>query len=770
MTTPLGEAQVPIRATLDKLDGDLAAARGKVEGAIGGIGKKLQTIGKVAVAGAAAGIAAIGLGIGAVASQAIPAASNLNEALNATNVVFGDAAGKVQEFGKIAADVAGMSAAEFNQMAAQTGAMLQNYGFEAGEAAQASIDLGTRAADMASIFNTDVSEAMTAINAALRGEADPIERYGVSMNAAAVEAQALAMGFEKVGGSFSTAAMTQARLALLMEQTDKIAGDFVNTSGDLANATRVNEARWENFMAQVGTVGLPIMTTVQRVLLDVGEKVFPIVAGALERIQPVVEGVANAVGAFVGALLDGQEPIGAAKQLIEEVGAALGLSKDDAGELATKFGDVVAAVQDFVAKVQETLEPITTWIGENVKLTDVLIALGAAILSVVVPAVLSAVAAAAPVVLLFAGITLAVALLRKAWEENFLGIQEKVAEVWSIIKPVFDAVASAISSELPGALETLRALWVDTVWPAIQKAVEIVWPILMTIFTWYVDWYSENIPKAIEVLRSFWVETAWPAIQRAVEIVWPIIQAIFTALVDFVAGTLIPTVQSLYQKWTQEIWPTIQTVTENVWTVLEEIFTEIGRWINDNIVPWVEYLNEVWTETVWPAIQEALENAWEVIEPIWKSFKEWLGETLPPIIEGLQTLFEGVMSGISEAVSPVKKLWDDFISAVKGFWNWISSKVFSFKISIPDLPEWALPGSPLPIHTAWRNFADDMDHTVIRPRIDLDRLPVAAVSVPETAGPAGQTTQNYYNVTAQYAYQDERSLTDDLRLLEMMTP
>ena len=36
-TTKLGTAQIPIRATLDELDNDLAGARGKVEGALGGI-------------------------------------------------------------------------------------------------------------------------------------------------------------------------------------------------------------------------------------------------------------------------------------------------------------------------------------------------------------------------------------------------------------------------------------------------------------------------------------------------------------------------------------------------------------------------------------------------------------------------------------------------------------------------------------------------------------------------------------------------------------
>ena len=46
---------------------------------------------------------------------------------------------------------------------------------------------------------------------------------------------------------------------------------------------------------------------------------------------------------------------------------------------------------------------------------------------------------------------------------------------------------------------------------------------------------------------------------------------------------------------------------------------------------------------------------------------------------------------------------------MQGFWDWIKGKVFDFQINLPDLPAWALPGSPLPIHTAWKAFGAEMD-------------------------------------------------------------
>lgn len=55
--TQLGEAFVPIRATMDKLDRDLAQSKGKIEGSLGGVSKNVKALGAAAVAGI--GVAAI---------------------------------------------------------------------------------------------------------------------------------------------------------------------------------------------------------------------------------------------------------------------------------------------------------------------------------------------------------------------------------------------------------------------------------------------------------------------------------------------------------------------------------------------------------------------------------------------------------------------------------------------------------------------------------------------------------------------------------------
>lgn len=316
----------------------------------------------------------------------------------------------------------------------------------------------------------------------------------------------------------------------------------------------------------------------------------------------------------------------------------------------------------FVSFITNQVVPFVTQHGEALK--NIIAAIAVVLLASLVPAVVSIVTTMLPLIAIVAVVAAVIALLRAAWENNWGGIQEKVAAVWAVIQPLLQQVK---------------------------------------------DWLSIHVPIALEALRAFWVDVVWPAIQNAIAIVWPIIQTIFQALVTFVTGTLVPAIQTLFRVWTEEVWPVIQTVTENVWTIIKAIFEELGRWVNDNIVPWIQYLYKVWVEEVWPIIGDAVRNAWNVIRPIWEALKEWMESTLPPIFRAFRDVFNNVMGAISAAIEPVKGVWEGFVSAVQGFWDWLTGKVFTFTIELPDLPDWAVPGSPLPIHTAWKAFAGDMN-------------------------------------------------------------
>jgi hypothetical protein len=230
--------------------------------------------------------------------SAIEASSNLAESTNAMNVVFEDSSDIISKFGENSATAVGLSESSFNQMAATTGAMLTNYGLDQNKAANETINLTKRAADMASIFNTDVSDAMTAVQAGLRGETEPLRRYGVSMDAASIKAKMLAMGLSDATPELEKQSKATAALAIFYEQTDQFAGDFANTSDGLANSQRILNAELEDASAKLGDEFRPILLD----LVKIGREVIKWFSDLSPEMKKTI-GIIALIIAVVGPLL-----------------------------------------------------------------------------------------------------------------------------------------------------------------------------------------------------------------------------------------------------------------------------------------------------------------------------------------------------------------------------------------------------------------------------------------------------------------------------------
>ncbi|MFS0364432.1 hypothetical protein ACL1AW_15745, partial [Corynebacterium striatum] len=79
---------------------------------------------------------------------------------------------------KGAAEAVGLSGREYRELTSSTGAMLKNMGMPMDEVADKSQNLVGVAADLAATFGGSTKDAIESVNALMRGEADPIEKYG----------------------------------------------------------------------------------------------------------------------------------------------------------------------------------------------------------------------------------------------------------------------------------------------------------------------------------------------------------------------------------------------------------------------------------------------------------------------------------------------------------------------------------------------------------------------------------------------------------------
>jgi len=271
-----------------------------VDSRMAGLSKSLNTFGDKAIKLGGTLTKSLTLPLAAAGGAMLKFAVDGQESVNAVNVVFGEAADTIFEFGQISAESAGLSTAAFQELSTKTGAALLNAGIATDEAAESTIALTTRAADLASVFNTDVNDALAAIQSGLRGEIDPLERFGVTMNAATVQAKAMEMGLADANGEISAQAMVSARLAVILEQTQRVQGDFANTSDQLANKSRILKAELINVAASLGEQLIPIAEDVVDVVSDVAEKF-----AALDEDQQKLILTLGAVAAASGPVIAG---------------------------------------------------------------------------------------------------------------------------------------------------------------------------------------------------------------------------------------------------------------------------------------------------------------------------------------------------------------------------------------------------------------------------------------------------------------------------------
>lgn len=399
-----------------------------VEQEANGLGKTLGDVGKIAGGFLAANVIGSAVdGFRNFIGGAVNAASDLGESLNAVNVVFKDHAQTVLDWGKNNATQFGLSQREFNQMATPLGAMLKNTGMDMKDVAGNTINLTKRAADMASVFNTDVGDALTAIQAALRGESDPIERYGVSLNAAKVEARALADTGKTVASTLTDQEKAAARLALLFEQTADVAGDFANTSDGLANSQRIQAARTEELQAKIGQKLIPVM-------LKINELKFALVQILADKLIPAFE----AVGAVIGPIV------------------ATGFEK-----LNGAIGFVVDGLKPFVEYLRFAWE-------EGDTLNDFLES---------VPGPLQGIAKAFADVALFIRDE-ALPAIREFADEAFTRIREILTEqvipAFEKIAPIVKQFATDVLGALAVTLQKDIIPKLEAMWPVVQKIAEVV--------------------------------------------------------------------------------------------------------------------------------------------------------------------------------------------------------------------------------------------------------------------------------------------------------
>jgi len=355
------------------VDSGLKSAQGafdtfktKVSEAEGGLGK-LKAGAGVAFDSikANAGLMAVAAGgaLAAVAGKAISAASDFEESSAKIGEVFGGASDAVFNFAEDAAQSLGQSKQDVLDAAGTFGTFGKAAGLAGDDLSDFTIDFTTLASDLASFNNTTPEDAIMAIGAALRGEAEPMRRYGVLLDDATLKQEALRLGLiDTTNKALTPQQKVLAAQAAIFKQTGDAQGDFARTSDGLANQQRILQAELENVAIEIGEKLLPIAVDFAHFANDT---LVPALKNVLDILIPVLE----VLGKFSGTLDQGlAEAIDKAQKMGKSLSdIARELGADDERSLNYMAEVLGMTLDELYKELDDDLVPATYRHAEAIK-------------------------------------------------------------------------------------------------------------------------------------------------------------------------------------------------------------------------------------------------------------------------------------------------------------------------------------------------------------------------------------------------------------------
>jgi len=518
---------------------------------VGGIGKMGAALGAAFAAPMVIG------GLNSLANKA----SDLNETVNKSQVIFGKQAGAIDKWASSAATNLGLSKSAALAAASGFGDMFSQIGFGGKAAADMSKKVVQMSADLGSFSNLDTADVSDRIAAAFRGEYDSLQAVIPNINAARVESEAMAKTGKKSAKALTAQEKAAAVLAIVQKDGSRAMGDFARTSSGAANKSKIQAARFEDLKTKAGGVLLPIKSLALDgfgALITAGEKLGPVFSKIGTFLAPAVDTVKLFIGTLTGKGADVEVPwmnqtidfasrvqslfaVAVAYVKTNVLPALMGISTAVRGFVAVALPIVQAFVAGMMARIQPMLPTIRA----------IFAAIGQIITGVMglVQAVISRVTA------IIGGIW-------SRWGTNIMNFVAKVfgavltiiGGALKVIQGVIKVVTSIIKGDWSGAWAGIKQI-VAGAWQAIKGIVSGALTILSgvirgggTLLKGAMSWVGNKIMEGLAGLGSKMLSAGSQLIQHIIDGIMGKIQAVkdaagrvAKAIKDFFPGSPVKT-------------------------------------------------------------------------------------------------------------------------------------------------------------------------------------------------------------------------------------
>jgi phage-related protein len=622
------EVRVTITGDAQGLKGALSQAEGQLGGfssRMEAIGGKLRDVGQSMTLGLTLPIVgALGLGV--------KWAGELEDAQAMSQQVFGSMAGQMDSWAANSAQAFGLSSGDATEWANQMGIRLRQIGGMSEEtAATTSQNLVQLAGDFASAFGGSVDDAATALGSALTGEFEPLKRYGVVINDAALKQKLFEMTGKEATGTLTAQEKQLATLALITEQASIVQGDYGRNAEGATNSQRTMMASLKDTATTLGTVLLPFVTKAAQFITELAEK--------FQGLSPTMQKVI-VIGAVVAAALG-------------PIIYVAGLLATAIGFIASPVGLVVAAIAALVGAFvyfYKTNEGFREWVNGVVSaVRDRLVQAFNYFKDEVLPQLVAAF---------------------QNFRDNVLPrIVEGFQWLFERAQPVFQAIGDFIQAYLTAwvagfqqFVSFVQTLW-GALWPAIQTVVQNVWPGIQTIIDAALTFIRGIIEVFTAVLSGDW-SGAWEGIKAVTSGVLNSIVGIF----QVAAGILVSAVQGLMAL----LGPIfsgglnfLRSAASSVWSGITAIIDGAASLIRSTVSGIGSFFSSVWNGPLGDMLRGVTDGFNAVVtfvSGIPGSITRAIGNLGRLLYDAGKAVMNGLLNGIKDAAQGVF----DFVSGIAG--------------------------------------------------------------------------------------------------------
>lgn len=461
------------------------------------LGKKMTTMVTLPLAG--------------LAVYGIKLAGELQDSQAMSAQVFGAWSKHLEGWAKGASKNFGLAEGAALDAANQMGIRLRQIGgMTEGAATQTSTALVQFAGDLSSAFGGPVEDAAAALQSALTGEMEPLKRYGIVINDAALQAEYFATTGKKVKGSLTAQQKQQATLSLIMKNGAIISGDYARNADGATNSQKTMTAQIKDAATAIGTILLPYATKLVQWVTDLVDKfkslspkwqkiivVAGLLAAVLGPLLILLGSMATAVAAIswpvvlvvglIAALVAGviyaykhfegfrNVVDTVAKWLKEKLGQAFTWVKDTAiPALVSAFNwfkdNVLPKIVDFAKGAAGAFMDMVRWVGDAIGTArDVVMAFVGWLQKWVVPVVKSAVDA-----------------LSAAW-----------TAYWAVTGPIFNMIVAIIRVAIGVVVAIVKGFVaiISPIWSGL-------WTIMSAVVTNAWNWIKGSVQAAMQFVKG----------------------------------------------------------------------------------------------------------------------------------------------------------------------------------------------------------------------------------------------------------------------------